>query len=212
MGNQDKWNKYAQKFIGRLDNKLYIYDNWLDKFYKYIEKVETPIIDLGCGIGNDTLYLKSKNKEVISIDFSNEALQIVEKNIPGAITKQMDIEKEYSLEKASADLIIANISLHYFSEKSTILIIDKIKETLKKSGILIFRVNSVNDINHGSNSGEELEKHFYKYDEITKRFFDKEDIEYFFKDWQILYCKEKRVHMKIHQKSKVLWECVVKNV
>lgn len=212
MENKEKWNKDAQKDISKLDNKLYIYDNWLDKFYKYIYKVETPIIDLGCGIGNDTLYLKQKNKEVISIDFSDEALQIIEKNIPGVITRQMDIEKEFTLEKASTDLIIANLSLHYFCEKSTIQIIGKIKETLNTNGILIFRVNSVNDVNYGSNSDEELEKHFYKCGNITKRFFDKEDIEYFFKDWQILYCKEKRVHIKIHQKSKALWECIVKNV
>ena len=32
-----------------------IVDNWLDRFDSIINKCTTPILDLGCGSGNDTL-------------------------------------------------------------------------------------------------------------------------------------------------------------
>ena len=189
---------------------MIIYDNWLDKFKNYIEKVDTPIIDLGCGIGNDTLYLINKNKKVISVDFSEKALQILKKNIPAAQTVKMDIENNYKLKQNSVDLIIANLSLHYFNEEKMFDIIDKIRDTLKTDGILIFRVNSINDSNYGSNSEFEIENHYYKFLDINKRFFDVDDIKYFFKGWDILYCKEEEITTTIHSSPKILWECVVK--
>ena len=33
------------------------YDDWLELFDREIQNCQTPIIDLGCGCGNDTLYL-----------------------------------------------------------------------------------------------------------------------------------------------------------
>ena len=41
------------------------FDDWLEKFEKIINDCSTPILDLGCGSGNDTLYLIKKGKKVI---------------------------------------------------------------------------------------------------------------------------------------------------
>lgn len=204
------WNDISRKDINKLAGNLIVYDTWLEKFDNYIKSVNTPIIDLGCGIGNDTLYLINKGKKVISVDFSRDALHILKENIPVAFTIEMDMAKEYTLEKNSADVIVANLSLHYFDTKTTEHIISNIKDTLKEDGLLIFRVNSVNDINYDANHGEEIEKHYYKTSNIHKRFFDKNDIEFFFAEWQIMYCKEEEICTSIHSTPKHLWECVVK--
>lgn len=48
------------------------------------------------------------------------------------------------------DLIICDLSLHYFREKTTFEILEEIKRVLKPDGILLFKVNSVKDVNHGA--------------------------------------------------------------
>ncbi len=53
------------KDYNREDIKI---DDWLDKFSNIIDNCSTPVLDLGCGSGNDTLYLIKKGKEVISCD------------------------------------------------------------------------------------------------------------------------------------------------
>lgn len=211
MSYQDIWNKNMLKDYVKLSNKLEVYDRWLDKYTKYINDSKLPIIDLGCGIGNDTLYLKSLGKDVISVDYSSDALRILKENIKDANTIQMDFENEWKFEKESSDLIIANLSLHYFDEKTTFKILDNIKNTLTSDGILIVRLNSISDNNYGAGSTLEIEHHYYDSMNIKKRFFDREDIEYFFKDFEIITCREERVNTKVHDKEKIVWECVFRN-
>ena len=43
----------------------------------------------------------------------------------------------------------------------------------------------MNDVNYGEGSSEEIEKNFYLTQYGYKRFFDKEDIEYYFGEFEI---------------------------
>ncbi len=210
MNNVDVWNANMVKDYEKLNNTLEIYDMWLDKYMVYIKSAKRTIIDLGCGIGNDTMFIKSCGKEVLSIDYSDEALRIINQNIKGANTLKMNFEDEWLLKKESADLIIANLSLHYFNTETTLRIINNIRDTLVNGGILIVRLNSINDTNYGSSSLNEIEPHYYETMNIKKRFFDKDDISFFFSKFQILKCKEENVLSRIHNKKKVVWECVFK--
>ena len=210
MDNVDVWNTNMVKDFKKLNNTLEVYDMWLDKYIDYIVSAKKTIIDLGCGIGNDTLFIKSCGKEVLSIDYSDEALKIINQNVEGANTLKMNFEDEWLLKKESADLIIANLSLHYFNTETTLKIINSIRDTLVDGGILIVRVNSINDTNYGSSSLDEIEPHYYEAMNIKKRFFDREDIDFFFSGFKILNCKEENVLSRVHDKKKIVWECVFK--
>ena len=72
------WDNYYQKY----DRKDIIIDDWLDKFLEIIKNCSTPILDLGCGSGNDTLYLINQGKKVISCDQSSNAINNIKKNFP----------------------------------------------------------------------------------------------------------------------------------
>ncbi|SUQ50924.1 Ubiquinone/menaquinone biosynthesis C-methyltransferase UbiE [Clostridium neonatale] len=146
---------------------------------------------MGCGTGNNLLYLTERGfKDIYACDYSEEALKIVRNNFKDVKLLEHDITKRLPYKDGSMNLVIADLSLHYFKKRKTIEIIKEIKRILKADGYLIGRVNSMNDTNYGASQGEEIEKHYYLTKDGYKRFFDEEDIRYFFKDFNIEYCKE----------------------
>lgn len=200
---KEYWNQWYEKDT----RDSIIYDDWLDDFYEYIKDCETPIIDLGCGSGNDTKWLIENGKEVIPCDYSIKAIEKIKINFPELDRIEcFDMKKGLPFEDDFTDIVIADLSLHYFEAEDTKNILNEIKRVLRKDGILMFRVNSTKDVNHGAGEGEEIERHFYKMqDGMYKRFFDKEDIEYFFTDWKCLCIKEEQ--MTRYEKVKELWKC-----
>lgn len=169
----DNWSKRR--------SSVPVYDLWLDEYKEILESnKDNEILDLGCGIGADTLYLIERGYNVLSCDFSNEALKSIQDNIPNSKTLYLDMMKKFPIKDNTYSLIIADLSLHYFDNETTIHIMREIKRTLKNNGILLSRVASVNDFNFGAGVGEELERNYYFEGDYTKRFFDFEDINKYF--------------------------------
>ena len=194
----------------KIEREKIIYDYWLEGFIEDINKCSPPIIDLGCGSGNDTLFLINKGKKVIPCDFSKNTINNIIRNFPEINdAKCFDMVDGLPFIDDYTDIIIADLSLHYFCEKDTIKIINEVERVLKKNGLLIFRVNSMNDKNYGAGKGKEIEKHFYQLEDGTyKRFFDKEDIKKFFEDFEIIYLEEKK--MNRYEKLKITWVGVIR--
>ncbi|MDD4719191.1 MAG: class I SAM-dependent methyltransferase [Bacilli bacterium] len=203
---KDRWNKmHKEYFEGNIK-----YDNWLDEYIKIINESKKEIIDLGCGVGNNSLYLNKLGKKVIACDFSDEALRIVKNEVPSVKIKGFDMLNEFPFKDNFTDLVIADLSLHYFSYQETIKILHEIKRILTNNGHLLFRVNSLNDINHGSEEGIEIEKHYFEIEDIKKRFFNEKDLIEFFSDWDIIDLQEET--MTRYEKDKVLWKGLVCNL
>ena len=179
----------------------------MERFQNEINDCKTPIIDLGAGTGNDTKYLIEKGKEVIPCDFSPIAIQNIKKTFPEIKrTEVFDMTEGLPFEDNYAELIIADLSIHYFIEKDTFYILEEIKRVLKPNGILLFRVNSINDINYGAGSGKEIEHHLYEVsiqNGSLKRSFDKEDLDKFFEGWKSLYLNEDILRRFLPEKK--LW-------
>ena len=201
------------------------YDGWLEQDERIkdaLNKCSTPILDLGCGIGIDTLHLVESGHRVIACDFSNTALEKVKENIPEARTIQFNMKNGIPFEKELFDVIIANKSIHYFTEKETEQLISELYRVIKPNGVFVFVVNSVNDSNFGAGQGIELEKDFYEVRETTKRFFSQESLEKFFdkEHWEFICMNEsvieddriKAVQLQDTGKPnrKVTWTCMVK--
>lgn len=175
-GFVEMWDDWSKR-----RSSIPAYDLWLDEYKDILEQnKKNTILDLGCGIGADTLYMLERGYDVLSCDFSNEALKSIQDNIPNSKTLYLDMMKDFPIEDNTYSLIIADLSLHYFDNETTIHIMKEIKRILKKDGILLSRVASVNDFNFGAGVGEELEKNYYFEGDYTKRFFDLEDINKYF--------------------------------
>lgn len=176
MKFKDYWNETHKKF----STKEITYDSWLDNYQKELDKCNTSVLDLGCGTGNDALYLTERGFKVVACDYSEFALDKVKKDIKEVEIKQLDISETLPFKDKTFDLIVADLSLHYFDEQTTKKIMQEIKRILKPKGNLLARVNSTADINHGAGRGEKIEENFYFVEGYNKRFFTLEDAQKFF--------------------------------
>ena len=207
-GFVEMWDNWSKR-----RSSVPVYDLWLDEYKEILaNNRNNEILDLGCGIGADTLYLIERGYRVLSSDFSNEALKSIQENIPNSKTLHLDMRKKFPIEDNSYSLIIADLSLHYFDNETTIHIMNEIKRILKQDGILLSRVASVNDFNFGAGVGEELEKNYYFEGDYTKRFFDLEDVNKYFGIIGSVEAKETQMTRKEEEysKPKVLYKIKVK--
>lgn len=207
-GYIEMWDNWSKRRSG-----IPVYDNWLDEYKSLLEEYKNEeVLDLGCGLGADTLYLIEKGFKVLSCDFSKEALKSLEDHVKKSKTKYLDMQEVFPLEDESFPIVIADLSLHYFDNATTIHIMKEIKRILKENGTLLARVASVNDFNFGAGEGDEREKNFYFEGDYTKRFFDEEDIDKYFgiigeverKETSMLRDEEE------YSKPKVLYQVKVK--
>ena len=176
MKFQDFWNKSYETYS--TDGK--IYSSWLDKYVSVIDSCKTKVLDLGCGIGYDSFYLTQRGLDVVACDFSEVALSRLRENVENVETRLLDISEKLPFEDESFDLVIADLSLHYFDTKTTEKIMSEIERILAPKGFLLARVNSIHDVNHGAGEGEKIEDNFYFVKGYNKRFFTVEDAERFF--------------------------------
>ena len=201
------------------------YDGWLEQDERIsclLKKCQTPILDLGCGIGIDTLHLVESGHRVVACDFSKEAIDKVHQNIPEARTLKFNMKETFPFGDELFEFIIANKSIHYFSEKETKSIISELHRILKPNGTFAFVVNSTKDSNFGAGQGLMIEDNFYEVRGTTKRFFDEDSLKRFFasEHWEFICMNEgaiqddriKAVRLEGNDSSskKITWTCMVK--
>jgi SAM-dependent methyltransferase len=164
------------------------------------------ILELGCGNGCDTADLLAARCKVIAMDISWDNVAECAVSVPGADILQMDIGKPLPFAKDSASIIIASLSLHYFSWDVTVRIASEIRRCIKDGGLLLARFNSINDRHHGSLSTLEIEPYFYNVGTGTKRFFDEASVRRFLQGWDIQFLEENVIAR--YEKPKYVWEAM----
>lgn len=201
INSLNHWNEIHANY----DRESIKVDAWLDAFENIINECDSPILDLGCGSGNDTLYLINKGKKVYDADQSENAIKNIIKNFPEIIeARVLNMLDGINYADNMFGIVIADLSLHYFTMEDTKNILRDIRRILKPDGFLLIRVNSINDTNYGASSGEKIEHHLYKtIDGTFKRFFDEEDIKTIFSDFQIFFCEEQK--MMRYKKEKFVY-------
>lgn len=197
--HQQSWDKYYKEQTG------HTHDIWLEKYSNYfLDRKEKKILDLGCGNGSNLPFLLQHSKYVYALDYSNEAIKQVRKKyqVNACVA---DLRNELPYSDRVFDIVISDLSLHYFSTSDTVKIIKEIHRIMKTESIFLARVNSSNDINHGATEGNEIEPYYREIDGNYKRFFNGESIKAFFEP--CFYIEGLR-EMKTgkYSREKVVWE------
>ncbi len=186
-------------------------DPWLEKWLALIRQKSQggPVLELGCGHGWDTADLLSAGCRVIAADISAENLTECAESVHEAKLVQMDNGKPLPFADHSLPVILASLSLHYFSWNVTLQIASELKRCIRNKGLLLARFNSINDHNFGAASDVEIEPNFYQVGDRTKRFFDETSVRLLLEGWDVQFLEENVIYR--YEKPKYVWEAMAVN-
>jgi 2-polyprenyl-3-methyl-5-hydroxy-6-metoxy-1,4-benzoquinol methylase len=153
----DTFNKlasgYQEKFMD-----VQLYNDSYDRFIKLIEQPNAKILDVGCGPGNISRYLLSKQPEykILGIDLAPNMIELAKKNNPTAEYKVMDCLRLNALNE-KFDGIICGFCMPYLSKEDCSKLISQSVSALNKNGILYLSVIEDDPLKSGfemSSTGE----------------------------------------------------------
>ncbi len=197
-------NAYWERIYTKAAMQLPVYDGWLDKYIPALRQCQ-KIVDLGCGVGVNTLYLHNLDIQTTACDFSQSALHELQSRLPDAPTLCFDMTKGLPFLPESTDAVIADLSLHYFSDAMTKQIIADIKRILRPGGMLLCRVNAYED-GFDPSAHEKIEQDYYVVNECTKRFFTPQTLRSYFSGWEIMHVEEQKTEKYGFVKPAILIE------
>jgi SAM-dependent methyltransferase len=182
-------------------------DPWLDKWLDLImqKSANGLVLELGCGNGWDTVELLAAGCNVIAADISTRNLAECTKSVPQAKLLQLDNGQPLPFADHSLSVIVASLTLHYFTWTVTMQIASELRRCLQPDGILLARFNSTHDVNFGASTTEPaIEPNLYFLGTMTKRFFDEDSVRSFLQGWDIQFLEENSIQR--YEKPKSVWE------
>ena len=142
------------------NEKLYNSNSWLQKPIKTVQELALlfdkyecfRVLDLGCGIGRNSIYIaerfKDKNCIVDCVDFLDIAIEKLMENaklhdVDFKINGNCKSNEEFKIDSQSYDFIMAVSALeHIDTEESFLIKLHEIKKGLRENGIACFVINS----------------------------------------------------------------------
>ena len=133
----------SDSWVGEFERQL------LDRFLQ-VNIISSPkILDIGCGNGKDTNYLRQKGAVPVGIDISSGMLKEAKKHIPKGILCQMDM-RILGFSNSVFDGVWANGCIYHVPKIAIIQVLKEVVRVLKPLGIFPFNVKA--------GTGERLEK------------------------------------------------------
>ncbi|MEI7613792.1 MAG: class I SAM-dependent methyltransferase [Betaproteobacteria bacterium] len=188
-------------------------DPWLQRWLPLVAERGSghPVLELGCGNGEDTATLIEIGMDVIALDVCEHAIASARIRSPAARFFCRDLREPFPLASDSTGVILASLSLHYFPWQETEALLRRIHDTLRPAGLLLCRLNSTNDHHYGASGHPQIEENYYSVDGEPKRFFDQTAVERLFRlGWNALGREEKCTDK--YKKPKSLWEIVLEKI
>ena len=177
-------------------------DIWIDKYQEYFSN-NGLCLDLGCGIGQYTKKFMEYGYDVISSDISEIALNKVKKFNDNVV--KLDMRESLPFEDNKFNIVFANLSIHYFSDKETKVLMNEIKRIIKDNGLFIGSVNSIEGYKYIKDTAKELDYHYYFNKGKYIRLFDIDDVKNYLNIFDILKVEEKETKRFGHSKNYIIF-------
>ena len=168
------------------------HDDWLDPWLPELKArtAGAPVLEIGCGSGDDTATLAAAGLAVVAFDLSPQAVAATRARVPQAVVACQDVRDPFPPLPAPdgrAGAVVASLSLHYFAWDATLALASRIHAVLRPGGLLLCRLNSTEDTHFGATGHPRIDEHFHLVHGEPKRFFDAADIDRLFAHgWQRL--------------------------
>jgi len=159
----ETWNKIAQLYENKFMD-LDLYNDTYDIFCNSLKKRDASILEIGCGPGNITKYLLTKNPDlkIKGIDISENMIDLARKNNPSAEFEIMDTRKIHRIND-KFDAIVCGFCIPYLSQSDCLKLITDCKNLLNDSGILYLSFVAGNYENSGFISGSSGDRAYFYY-------------------------------------------------
>jgi ubiquinone/menaquinone biosynthesis C-methylase UbiE len=139
------------------------------------------VLDLGCGAGRNSVYLAKKGFDVVGVDVSKSALTLANKwakkeKLANA-TFTLGTMVNIPFDDCHFDAVVSISVIHHGVKEDIIRTIAEVHRTLKKNGVFLANIASIEDPRYGE--GEKVEENTYS---ILEAFEEKrfEELHHFF--------------------------------
>jgi ubiquinone/menaquinone biosynthesis C-methylase UbiE len=170
MNNQKKyWDDLHQK--GLMQNYALEPTDFAKEVIELFP-TKANVLDLGCGLGNDSLFFTKSSLKVTATDFSEAVIKqnIGNNKMQGNLLfRVVDMNQKLPFDNLEFDVVYARLSLHYFTDKITKQLFSEICRVLKSGGLFCFICKSIEDSLYGK--GRKIEKDMYDLDKHIRHFF-----------------------------------------
>jgi SAM-dependent methyltransferase len=148
--------------------------------------------------------------EVVAFDLSPENVAKTKAIAPGATISAQDVLEPFPLGESGIGVVVASLSLHYFTWDETLSLVRRIHRTLRPGGLFLARLNSTEDIHYGSVGHPAIEPGLFMIEGSLKRFFSALDVNNLFAaGWRVTSMQ----HMESNKYGfpKFLWDVAVES-
>jgi SAM-dependent methyltransferase len=169
------------------------------------------VLDAGCGVGKNALYLAELGNTVTGLDFAENAIQEAKKRAEREdykVTFQVgDLEHRLPLADASQDVILDVMTSNSLSEAGRENFIQECARVLKKGGYYMLRTLAKEGDKNAKNliasaPGSTPDSYILPDVLIEESVFTKERLEQLYKDsFEILHCEKKTGYQTIGNRT-----------
>ena len=132
----ERFNDFASEYAAR-HMDISSYKSSIDKFCDIIKNNQPYILELACGPGNVTRYIKDRfvNSNYIAIDLAPNMIDIAKKRTKGVEFRIMDV-RDISTINTEFDAIMCSFCLPFLSKSDTNKLIADCANKLKQNGAI----------------------------------------------------------------------------
>ena len=140
------------------------YQETFDVFLDLIPKTNSSVLEIGCGPGNITKHLLTKNTDlkIKGIDISENMIELAAKNNPSAEFEIMDTREIHYINDNFYG-IVCGFCIPYLSQLDCLKLITDCKNLLNNSGILYLSFTEGNYEDSGFISGSSGDRTYFYY-------------------------------------------------
>ncbi len=185
-------------------------DPWLKRWLPLVTRhaQSHPVLEIGCGTGDDTATLVAAGLSVHAFDLSEPSVALARLRAPAATIECRDTRDPFPIGRHGAGVVLASLSLHYFPWRQTVELVGRIGETLRPGGVFLCRLNSSEDRNFGADGHPRIAENYYLVDGQPKRFFDEKAVDALFAtEWRVM--SKEHMATRKYIRKKALWEIVL---